>query len=121
MVEEELHVVGHLTPQPAAHIPAHIRGDVETVGLRQFTDACGSGRLVPRLQIEGRIDIRLGTESRPPQDRFQTDATGEDHDDPAAMGLTVLSQPTQERISRPFALRHGALPTALEQPVDEDR
>ena len=75
----------------------------------------------PILQQTGDESIAAFLPLQIPQDRFQTDATGEDHDEPAAMGLTVLSQPTQERISRPFALRHGALPTALEQPVDEDR
>ena len=98
VVEERLHVMRHLTPEPATYLPAHVERKGEAVGLRQFTEAGRRGRLVPRFQIEGGIDIRLSAETGPSQDRFQTDAAGEDHDDPAAMVLTVSAQPAEERI-----------------------
>ena len=121
VVEELLHVVGDLTPQPAAHLPADGEGKVEAVGLRQGREAGGRGLVVPGLQIEGRVDVRVGAEPGLCQDRLQAHAAGEDQANAASMCLAVLAEPAQELIRRPPPLRGDAVVSPLEQPVDQNR
>ena len=77
--------------------------------------------LVPRLQIEGREDVRVGAETGLPQDRLKAHAAGEDYANPTLVRLHILPKPAQEFIHRLSSFRGDAVVVALEHPVDEDR
>ena len=120
-VEEPLHVVGNQTPQPVAHLLTRGEGQVEVAGLRERGKAVERGLLGPGLQIQGREDVCMSTESRLLQDRLQPYAAGEDEAYPVSVVLAVLAQPTQEFVDILFSPRRDAVVVILEHPVDEDR
>ena len=93
VIKKLLYVLGYATSKKAAHLAPHLDGKIDFVPPGQSCKAFYGGLFIPGPQFEGGEDVRLGAETRLPEDGFKANAARYDQADFATMLLAVfLSQ-----------------------------
>ena len=120
LVEIDLYMVWDAASESPTHELRDLGRKIDFIRFSQGGQAADGSMFVPWMQVVGREDVGVSAQAGLLQQRFKSDAAGEDHGHAPAMGLAVAAQPAQKRVREHPSFRRDAIRVALEQPVDED-